>query len=63
MGPIVAWTDCNGIAGPVRLRALQPARKCDLIKGTLAVKSLRPKCRKARMVDAYPAASDVVPIP
>src|SRR6185436_18746222 len=52
------WADCDGIAGPVTLRALQPARKCDLIKGTVRVKSVRPKRRKVRATRA-PYAYDV----
>ena len=52
------WNGCEGIAGPVRLRALQPARNCDLVKGTLTVKSVRPKRRRVRATRA-PYAYDV----
>jgi outer membrane protein assembly factor BamB len=54
MGRIIraVWTECDGVAGPVKLRALQPARDCNRLKGTLTVKGPRPKRRKVRATRA-----------
>src|SRR5262249_47568380 len=52
------WRSCDGIAGSVKLRALQPIRSCDLITGTLNVKNARPKHRRVRATRA-PYAYDV----
>ena len=46
------WDGCAGVDGPVKLRALQSARNCAIIKGTVRVKHARPARRKLRAVRA-----------
>jgi outer membrane protein assembly factor BamB len=41
-----AWTDCAGHDTVVKLRALQPRRRCDRVKGTIRIKGARPARRK-----------------
>jgi outer membrane protein assembly factor BamB len=46
------WEGCTGVDGPVKLRAVQLARNCALIKGTVRVKGARPARRRLRAVIA-----------
>src|SRR5437899_10963050 len=47
-----AWEGCTTAVGPVKLRALQPARDCDVLKGTVRIKGARPARRKLRATRA-----------
>jgi outer membrane protein assembly factor BamB len=47
-----AWPSCEGFDAPVKLRALLPTRRCDLLKGVVQVKHARPARRKLRATRA-----------
>jgi outer membrane protein assembly factor BamB len=46
------WERCTGVDAPVKLRAVQLARNCDVIKGTVRIRQERPARRKLRATRA-----------
>jgi outer membrane protein assembly factor BamB len=47
-----AWSACGGFDAPVKLRALLPARHCDVLKGVVTIARARPSRRKLRATRA-----------